>query len=242
MTSSPLGPEPPPGLDAGAGLAVHRVAEVQMRARGGPLRARLYWPVPPGPGAAPGLLVFFQADGFTPGGAGSAATLCRGLCAHAGVAVLSAPYRPAPDHSYPAAFRDATTSTAWAADHATELDADPGRLLVAGQGCGGNLAAAVALYARDHGWPPIRGQVLIHPNLRAVPSPHPYASPLRAPSLAGVAPATVVTAQHDPLRDDGPRYAARLREAGVDVEELRCDDLAPALRRILSTPTPDDLP
>jgi acetyl esterase len=54
----------------------------------------------------------------------------------------------------------------------------------------------------------------------------PYASPLCAPSVAGVAPATVITVEYDPLRDDGRRYAARLRQAGVEVAELRYDDLA----------------
>jgi hypothetical protein len=93
----------------------------------------------------------------------------------------------------------ATVAVEWAADHAKQLGADPERLLVAG----GRLAATTALYARDQAWPVISRQVLIGPELSGW-------SP-RGVSLTGVAPATVVNARG---------YAARLREAGVDVDEL----------------------
>ena len=79
---------------------------------------------------------------------------------------------------------------------------------MAGEGEGGALAAALALHARDRGWPTIARQVLIRPELAA----------LRAASLAGVAPATVLTTA---AADDGRHYAARLRAAGVEVEELQ---------------------
>jgi hypothetical protein len=93
----------------------------------------------------------------------------------------------------------ATVAVEWAADHAEQLGADADRLLVAG----GRLAATAALHARDEGWPAVSRQLLI--------GPEPSGWPPRGVSLAGVAPATVVNARG---------YAARLREAGVDVEEL----------------------
>jgi hypothetical protein len=93
----------------------------------------------------------------------------------------------------------ATIALEWAGEHATLLGADPDRLLVAG----GGLAAASALHARDEGWPPLARQVLVGPDVSGWP-------PADA-SLAGVAPATVVNAHG---------YATRLREAGVEVEEL----------------------
>jgi acetyl esterase len=237
---------------------VRRVAGVRLRGPAGPLAARVYWPDRGHGGPDPALLVFFHASGFGYGSMDSADAFCRGLCSRAGVVVLSASYRPAPPHPYPAAFDDAKAAVEWVADHAAELDADPARLLVAGEGAGGNLAAAVALHARDRGWPsPVR-QVLIYPNLDArqdtpsyVEHAHaapnnaagmrwyyshylpdgaaaadPYASPLCTPSVAGVAPATVVTVERDPLRDDGRRYAARLRRAGVPVQDMRSDALA----------------
>jgi acetyl esterase/lipase len=92
--------------------------------------------------------------------AGSGDAVARAVCARDGVVVLSAALRPAPPPSTPEeeavdVVEDAVTVTGWAADHAAELGADPGRLLVGGEGGGAALAAAVAARARDAGWPPI---------------------------------------------------------------------------------------
>lgn len=94
----------------------------------------------------------------------------------------------------------------WTAEHVRELGADPRRLLVAG----GARAAWLALAARDSGWPALWRQILVHPSFSAQrPMP---AQVLHAP------PAIVV---RNAARDDGARYAARLRAAGVDVQEVR---------------------
>jgi hypothetical protein len=93
----------------------------------------------------------------------------------------------------------ATIALEWAGDHADLLGADPDRLLVAG----GGLAARAALHARDEGWPPLVRQLLFGPEREGWPTAD--------TSLADVAPATVI---------DAPGYANRLREAGVEVEEL----------------------
>lgn len=134
----------------------------------------------------------------------------------AGLAVLAVPLPAGLEIPVEAAADDATTALEWAADHAAELDADPGRLLVAGEGLGAGLAAGVCLHARDLGWPVVGRQLLVLPTF--APGP---ASPPLAPSLAGVVPATVVTADDDPAAEDGRRSASRLREAGVEVEEVR---------------------
>jgi hypothetical protein len=102
-----------------------------------------------------------------------------------------------------AALEVATIALEWAGDHGSSLGADADQLIVAG----GGLAATAALHARDHGWPALSRQVLIGPDLSGAP-------PALA-SLAGVAPATVVDA-HD--------YAGRLREAGVEVDEVSAED------------------
>jgi len=121
----------------------------------------------------------------------------------------------------------------WAADHAAALEADAGRLYVGGLGTGAALAAAAALQARDRCWPAVAGQVLIQPDF------HAYDGPGLDRSSRDVAPATVIVFGRGPEIRDGLRYAARLREASVDVRVLHhdrlahvVDDLALALRDV----------
>ncbi len=156
---SPRSSAPPPGSPA---PAVHRVADVQLRAPGGPLAARAYWPLPSGTTiAAPALLVLLPGDGSGADGLDRLDALCRGACADVGVVVLAVTHRPAAPGAPDAAIEDSTVAVRWAADHAAQLGADPGRLLVAGTGAGGPLADAVARRARDDGWPEITRQVSI---------------------------------------------------------------------------------
>jgi acetyl esterase len=133
---------------------VRRIADVQLRGPGGPIAARAYWPAPLDPVTAPALLVLL------PGGADDVDPLCRGASADIGVVVLSPTSRAAAD-PYGAALADALAVVHWAADHAADLGADPGRLLLAGTGVGGRLAAAVARQAREDGWPAVTHQVSI---------------------------------------------------------------------------------
>jgi acetyl esterase len=155
--------------------------------------------------------VWFPGEGRRPDGA----DLLGRRWDRAGLAVLSVPCPAGPEVPVEVAVRDAVTALEWAADHAAELDADPARLLVAGEGLGAGLAVAVSLHARDQGWPVIGRQLLLFPVFPPGP-----ASPLLAPSLAGLAPATVVTATDDPAAEQGRRFAGRLRDAGVEVEEV----------------------
>ena len=113
-----------------------------------------------------------------------------------------------------AAPRDAGTAAAalgWAAEHAPDLGGDPRGLVVAGVEVGGGHAVRLALAAREHGWPDLRRQLLVHPLLDAT-----WAVPT---SATGLAPATVVTAT--PPDAGASRYVASLRASGVDVDELR---------------------
>jgi acetyl esterase len=76
---------------------------------------------------------------------------------------VSVDYRLAPEHKFPAAVDDAIAATRWIAEHAKQHGIDPSRLMVGGDSAGGNLAAVVAIAARDGNGPDIAGQVLIYP-------------------------------------------------------------------------------
>jgi acetyl esterase len=202
--------------------------------------------------------VFFHGSGFVLCSLNTHDGMCRNLCAGADCLVVSVDYRLAPEHKFPAAIDDCVFATRWVADHATELNGDAARLVIAGDSAGGNIAAATALRLRDEGGPPLCGQLLLYPvtdyHTPGTPSyeanaegygltrdtmkwfwdhyltdpseaSNPYAAPLRARDLSGLPPALVITAEYDPLRDEGERYAERLREAGVHTALLRYDGM-----------------
>jgi len=194
-----------------------RVADLQLRGANGPLRARVCWPGRArDEDAAPPLMLAFKTRGDDADG------LCRALAEAAGVVVLATGWRFDANEPSSSAFYEARAVLEWAADHGGELDADPARLIVAGEGPGAALAAGVALHARDDWWPAIARQVLVHPVLDVWQASVPYVGSLRTAPVGGGAPATIVT--RTSARCGGRQYAARLRLAGVDVEELRHDD------------------
>jgi acetyl esterase len=89
--------------------------------------------------------------------------VCRKVADEGELIVISVDYRRAPEHKFPAAVDDAITATKWVADHSRQLGVDASRLMVGGDSAGGNLAAVVALAARDGKGLAIAGQVLIYP-------------------------------------------------------------------------------
>jgi acetyl esterase len=124
-------------------MSRHRIADLQLRGNTSPLPVRVYWPGHAASQPVP-LLVFCVVGA----GAGpEAETTCRRLSEDPGLLVLAV--------SCLAGGRDGTAVLEWAAEHAAELGADPGRLLVAGRGAGGAVAAAVASRARAARWPAV---------------------------------------------------------------------------------------
>ena len=211
-----------------------RVADLQLRGHTGPLRTRVHWPPAPGaPVVRPLLVVLAAADPEVPWAAVSAL---------AGVIVLAVGDAPVAGASDAAALAEAETAVHWAADHADELHADPTLLLLGGEGAGAWRAAEVALAARDDGWPSLVRQLLV---VTATSGPAAGAARTagarRERSPVGVAPAIVATIGDGPHVAEARGYAARLRDAGVHVDELHHDGpagdvaawVAAALRRAL---------
>jgi len=130
----------------------------------GVLPARIYTPrkLRKTNGLAP-CLVFFHGGGWVIGNLDSHDVVCRMLAHEGELIVISVDYRLAPEHKFPAAADDAVTATKWVAANAAQLGIDAGHLLVGGDSAGGNLAAVVALAARDSDGPELAGQVLIYP-------------------------------------------------------------------------------
>ncbi|OAR22117.1 hypothetical protein A8W25_29745 [Streptomyces sp. ERV7] len=195
------------------------------------------------------LLVFFHGGGWAAGDVDLVDRPLRRLANATGAVVASAGYRLAPETQFPGPVHDAYAALCALAARAAALGADPGRLIVAGESAGANLAAAACRMSYEEGGPRPALQILICPplaparhthfasyrekaegylNTRAamerfwdlyVPDAEVARSPLAAPLLAddfsGLPPALVLTAEHDPLRDEAEEYARRLERDQV---------------------------
>ena len=173
------------------------------------------------------------------------------LAAETPCSVAAVRYRLAPEHPFPAALDDGVAALRSIAANAAGLAVDSGRIAVGGASAGGNLAAAIALLVRDDPGVHLAAQILVYPPLlrgadtpsmrdveadfdrrsvawcwaqyleRSADGADPRASPLRAADLRGLPPTLVLTAEHDPLRDEAELYATRLQRAGVATDAVR---------------------
>ncbi len=125
----------------------------------------------------PPLLLYLHGGGFVLGGLESHDDVCAEICDGADVAVVAVAYRLAPEHPFPAAFEDCWQVLQY-------LGTRHAKIAVGGDSAGGNLAAALALKARDEGSPRLMGQVLIYPGLGGDMSTGSYVSQAKAPGLA----------------------------------------------------------
>jgi len=231
----------PPGPDVG------EVVDGVLPGPAGELEYRLFRPASPGPHP---VVLYFHGGGWVLGDQVSDEPLCRDLCVRTDAVVVSVNYRHAPEARCPAAAEDAWAALQWVGAHAIELGGIPDDLVLAGWSAGANLVAVVTQRARDEGGPVVRGQLLLTPATDSsmdtgsfeenadgyvLTAPlmrwfwdhycdpgqrtEPTAAPLRG-RLDGLPPAIVVTAEFDPLRDEGIAYAEALRAAGVPVEHL----------------------
>src|SRR5215472_9068622 len=141
-------------------LPVARVEERMIPGPGGEIRLRLYWPQGAGPVPA---IVYYHGGGHVIGSLDTHDLVARNLCGGAQALVASVDYRMGPEHKFPAAVDDAFAALQWVHANAESLGADPGRIGVHGDSAGANLAAVVALKARDAGGPRLRLQSLVYP-------------------------------------------------------------------------------
>src|SRR5215475_8161942 len=128
------------------------VRDLSVDGPGGPIPLRVYRPKGVAAGAALPGLVYFHGGGWVIGDLDTHDVQCRQLTAEAGITVVAVDYRLAPEHKFPAAVDDAWAATRWVVTHAGELG-----------GAGGNLAAVVAIMAREAGGPAVALQVLVYP-------------------------------------------------------------------------------
>jgi acetyl esterase len=230
----------------GPAVPVRAVRELTIDGPGGPLAARHYVPFGHGLDSPEPLLVWFHGGGFVLGDLDTADQPARMLCRHGDLNVLSIDYRLAPEHPFPAAVDDALAALSWAQQHVETLGADPTRVAVGGDSAGGNLAAVVSQNRRGADAPaaqllvyPATDMVTRYPSIDRFADGYflteadtnwfldhytgdadrrdPLMSPLLAPDVSGLAPAMVVTAAFDVLRDNGEAYAHAMRGAGVPV-------------------------
>ena len=134
----------------------------------GELPVRLYRPASAPADALLPALVYAHGGGWVFGNLDSHDVLCAQLALEAGIAVFHVDYRLAPEARFPGAFDDVVAALQWVAANGASVGIDPTRLAIGGDSAGGNLAAAVALWARDNGGPKLLMQLLAYPVTDAV--------------------------------------------------------------------------
>jgi acetyl esterase len=142
---------------------VAELRELAVSTPEGAIPLRLYRGQGTEGGAKLPALIFFHGGGWVIGDLDTHDRVCRHLANAAGCAVIAVEYRLGPEHKFPAAVEDALQATQWIASRAEALGIDAARLAVGGDSAGGNLAAVVAIDARDRGGPKLRHQLLIYP-------------------------------------------------------------------------------
>jgi acetyl esterase len=220
-----------------------------LEAAGVPVR--VYTPNGKGPF---GILVWFHGGGWVIGSVADSDVTARELAGGAGVVVVSVDYRLAPEHRFPAAVDDCVAVTQWVLANAAELGGDTSRVAVGGDSAGGNLAAIVTQELRgqlafqllvypatdasmstpsctENG----EGYLLTTASMEwfyghylegtGTALTDVRLSPLATSDWSGLPPALIITAEFDPLRDEGEAYAAKLAAAGVEVTTSRYDGM-----------------
>ncbi len=163
-----------------------------------------------------GVIVYYHGGGWVIGSIDEADTVARKLAERTSCAVVLAGYRLAPEHRYPVAVEDSWAALEWTGERLDGLAGAGAPLFVAGDSAGGNLAAVMALRARDRGGPPLAAQILIYPVTDA---------DFDRPSYTD--PANQVLLTREAMTWFWDHYAPDpARRAEADASPLRADDLS----------------
>lgn len=233
------------------GPKLYEVLDLSLPTELGDIPVRVYRP---GPGNRP-VLVYLHGGGWALGNLDTHDSICRHLAHDASCTVVAVDYRQPPEHRFPAAVEDTIAAVRAVAEAAAELQVDHRQLAIGGDSAGGNLAAVAAqqlvadmeiahqlllipaLDAHVGRWPSYQQFATGTPLSRRdmewyyeqycvePAADDPRLSPLVVPNLSGLPPATIITAECDPLRDEGEAYADLLSRAGVPVELRRYDGM-----------------
>jgi len=226
---------------------VEKIENHRIREGLSDIPVRVYWPKITGEQADKELypmIVFFHGGGWVCGNLELYNEICAMLANRSESIIISVDYRLAPEHKFPTPLNDCYAATKWAFENAKYLEGDQDTIVVAGDSAGGNLAAAVALMAKEKNGPLIAAQLLIYPvtDLTSdmtkyskdkfgpskeamewfgryyVKSDSEMKNPLVSPAygdLRGLPRAIVVTAECDPLREQDLEFAKKLEQSGV---------------------------
>ena len=213
-----------------------------------PFAVRIFTPAVVQPSRPP--VLYLHGGGWIAGGMASTDYICANVADGVGTRVISVEYRLAPEFPFPAGLDDGYAALTWLAQNAAEFGPSVGKIAVMGDSAGGNLAAALCVLSKQRGGPRIVHQTLIYPCLDATlktesmsytgggitreqiagmlahylqgdtSRENPLVSPLLATDVSNLPPAFTITADADPLRDEGRLYAEKLSAAGIAARYL----------------------
>lgn len=158
---------------AGPAPEMDHVTEVTVDRTDGEVRLRVLVPIE----NPRGVVVYYHGWGWVIGSIDESDTIARKLAERTSCAVVLVDYRLAPEHPYPTAVDDSYAALEWVGENLAEIADAEAPLIVAGDTAGGNLAAVMAIRARDRGGPAIALQALIYPVTDSDFSRPSYASP-----------------------------------------------------------------
>ncbi|HLI46984.1 MAG TPA: alpha/beta hydrolase [Geobacterales bacterium] len=229
-------------------IEVKKVEEIKIHGSEADIKARIYYPFREAPY---GILIYYHGGGFVIGDLDTYDNVCRAITRASDALVISVDYRLAPEHKFPAAIIDSFDALKWVNENASSFNANKGIAIAGDSAGGNIAAVLAILARNNNIelkqqiliYPTVgidltsrsmtefsKGYFLENDHIIWFASQY-FAkpedvfdfrfSPILAQDFKNLAPALVITAEYDPLRDQGEVYAAKLAEAGVQVTSVR---------------------